>query len=163
VVLGASGSGKTNLMMRTWAGWYATARIAHLDQGAPRPLLIVLDCKGDLDARVKAARTRRLLHATGASRVAVWPDEAALSLWELPPCDLAVSLFQMIETGAGDAAYYADVTQAVLTLAVTAPPGPRGNGGEFLDRLDPAWLAAAHAGDPARWPPCGRPAPSATS
>jgi hypothetical protein len=40
------------------------------------------------------------------------------------------------------------VTQAVLTLAVTAPGGPPGNGGEFLDRLDPAWLAAAYAGDP---------------
>jgi hypothetical protein len=147
VVIGASGSGKTNLMMRTWAGWYACARTVHLDQGAPRPLLIVLDCKGGPDARVKAARTRRLLHAAGAARVAVWPDDATLSLWELPPRDLAVSLFQMIETGSGDAAYYADVTQAVVTLAVTAPGGPPADGAEFLDRLDPAWLAAAYAGD----------------
>jgi hypothetical protein len=30
VVIGASGSGKTNLMMRTWAGWYAAARHTHL-------------------------------------------------------------------------------------------------------------------------------------
>jgi hypothetical protein len=148
VVIGASGSGKTNLMMRTWAGWYATARTAHLGQGGPRPLLIVLDCKGGPDARVKAARTRRLLHATGAVRVAVWPDDATLSLWGLPPRDLAVTLFQMIDTGSGDAAYYADVTQAVLTLAVTAPGGPPANGMDFLARLDPAWLAAAYAGDP---------------
>ena len=68
----------------------------------------MLDCKGGPDARVKAARTRRLLHAAGAGRVAVWPDEATLSLWGLPPRDLAVTLFQMIETGSGDAAYYAD-------------------------------------------------------
>ena len=54
----------------------------------------------------------------------------------------------MIETGTGDAAYYADITQAVLTLAVTAPGGPPADGAEFLDRLDPAWLAAAYAGDP---------------
>jgi hypothetical protein len=108
----------------------------------------VLDCKGGPDARVKAARTRRLLHAVGAGRVAIWPDDATLSLWGLPPRDLAVALFQMIETGTGDAAYYADVTQAVLTLAVTAPGGPPSNGGEFLARLDPAWLAAAYAGDP---------------
>ena len=78
---------------------------------------------------------------TGAGRVAVWPDEATISLWDLPPRDLAVTLFQMIDTGTGDAAYYADVTQAVLTLAVTAPPGPPANGTEFLARLDPGWLA----------------------
>jgi hypothetical protein len=101
VVIGTSGSGKTNLMMRTWADWYACARTAHLGQGAPRPLLIVLDCKGGPDARVKAARTRRLLHAVGAGRVAVWPDEVSVSLWGLPPRDLAVTLFQMIESGSG--------------------------------------------------------------
>jgi hypothetical protein len=84
VIIGSSGSGKTNLMMRTWAGWYAAALQASR-QGAPRPLLVVLDCKGGPDARVKAERTRRLLHAAGAGRVAVWPDEAAVSLWALPP------------------------------------------------------------------------------
>jgi hypothetical protein len=75
VVIGSSGSGKTNLMMRTWAGWYAAALAAHRDHGQPRPLLVVLDCKGGPDSRVKAARTRRLLHAVGAGRVALWPDE----------------------------------------------------------------------------------------
>jgi hypothetical protein len=42
VVIGASGSGKTDLMMRTWAGWYACARTEHLARGGPRPLLLVL-------------------------------------------------------------------------------------------------------------------------
>ena len=45
-------------MMRTWAGWYAAALAAHYAHGAARPLLVVLDCKGGPDARVKAARTR---------------------------------------------------------------------------------------------------------
>ncbi|MGH3285728.1 MAG: hypothetical protein ACRDPD_13755 [Streptosporangiaceae bacterium] len=76
VIIGSSGCGKTNLMMRTWAGWYASTRTTCLRNGGPRPLLLVLDCKGGPDARVKAARTRRLLHAAGASRVAVWPEEA---------------------------------------------------------------------------------------
>jgi len=60
-------------MMRTWAGWYAAARHAHLAHGAPRPLLIVLDCKGGPDSRVKAARTRTLLHGAGALAVSAWP------------------------------------------------------------------------------------------
>src|SRR5260370_38008839 len=45
VIIGATGSGKTNLMIRLWAGWFTaaldTARAGH---GQP-PLLIVLDCK----------------------------------------------------------------------------------------------------------------------
>jgi hypothetical protein len=46
VIVGSSGCGKTNLMMRTWAGWYAAALAAHYRRGAARPLLVVLDCKG---------------------------------------------------------------------------------------------------------------------
>jgi len=146
VVIGASGSGKTNLMIRSWAGWYAAALHASRAQGAPRPLLVVLDCKGSPDSRVKAGRARRLLHAVGAHRVAIWPDEAAISLWGLPPRDLAVVLFQMIETGTDAAAYYADVTQAVIALAVSAPPGPPMGAAGFLARLDPGWLEHAYAG-----------------
>ena len=141
VIIGASGTGKTNLMIRTWAGWYDAA-----SQAGAAPLLVVLDCKGGPDARVKAARTRRLLHAAGAARVAVWPDEAALSLWHLPPAGLAVVLFQLIETGAGSAAYYADILQAAVTLAVTAPPGPPESAAGFLARLEPGWLDTAWAG-----------------
>jgi hypothetical protein len=151
VIVGSSGSGKTNLMMRTWAGWYAAALAAHCRHGAPRPLLIVLDCKGGPDSRVKAGRTRALLHAAGARRVAIWPDEATISLWTLPPDELAVTLFQLIESAtAGPAAYYADVTQAVIRLAVAAPPGPPASAAEFLGRLDAAWLEQAWAGDPGR-------------
>jgi hypothetical protein len=79
VIVGATGSGKTNLMIRLWAGWF-TATLAQARAGkGHRPLLIVLDCKGGRDARVKADRTRRLLYGAGARRVAIWPDEARLS------------------------------------------------------------------------------------
>jgi len=124
VIIGSSGSGKTNLMMRLWAGWYAAAHTAHVRREGNRPLLVVLDCKGGPDARVKAGRTRRLLHGVGARRVAIWPDEARLSLWDLPPRDLGVLLLQMIETGDGAAAYYTDLMQAVVNLALAAPGGP---------------------------------------
>ena len=143
VIIGATGSGKTNLMMRLWAGWYTAALDAHYAGKGDRPLLIVLDCKGGRDARRKADRTRRLLYGAGARRVAIWPDEARLALWDLPPADLAVLLYQMIETGTGSAAYYADLLYAVTVLAVTAPPGPPASTASFLERLDPHWLKAA--------------------
>jgi hypothetical protein len=143
VIVGATGSGKTNLMIRLWAGWFtATLQAARAGRG-DRPLLVVLDCKGGRDARVKAGRTRRLLYGAGARRVAIWPDEARICLWDLPPEDLAVLLYQMIETGDGAAAYYADIMQAVLYLAITAPAGPPGNAAAFLDRLDGRWLETA--------------------
>ncbi len=146
VIVGATGSGKTNLMMRLWAGWFTAALAAARPQNAGRghrPLLVVLDCKGGPDARTKANRTRRLLYGAGARRVAIWPDEARLSLWNLPPNDLAVLLYQMIDSGTGAAAYYADILQAVLTLAIMAPGGPPLNAAAFTDRLDVRWLQRA--------------------
>src|SRR5262249_54024595 len=66
-----------------------------------------------------------------------------------PARDLAVLLFQMTEHGEGAAAYYADMTQAVLSMATCAPGGPPGSAAEFLARLDPGWLEAAYgAGTP---------------
>ena len=58
----------------------------------------MLDCKGGPDAHAKADRTRLMLHGTGASRVAIWPDDMGVSLWTLPHSVLAVALFQMIDT-----------------------------------------------------------------
>jgi hypothetical protein len=149
VIVGASGTGKTNLMIRLWAGWLA-AMLAAARRGKPRPLLVALDCKGGPDARAKADRTRRVLRGVGAGRVAVWPDDATLNLWALPPEALAVLLFQLVEHGDGSAAYYADITQAVLTLAVTAPPSPPRSAAEFLARLDAGWLEDAWSGHPDR-------------
>ena len=65
-------------------------------------------------------------------------------LWDLPPRDLGVLLLQMIETGDGAAAYYTDVMQAVVNLALAAPGGPPANAASFLDRLDVAWLETAY-------------------
>ena len=149
VIIGASGSGKTNLMMRLWAGWYTATLDAFYAGQGDRPLLIVLDCKGGRDARRKADRTRRLLYGAGARHVALWPDEARVSIWDLPAPDLAVLLYQMVETGTGNAAYYADILYAVTVLAVTAPPGPPYSAAAFLERLDPGWLDAAWGSHPA--------------
>ena len=69
VIVGATGSGKTNLMMRLWAGWFTAALAAARAGRDRRPLLVVLDCKGGPDARTKANRTRRLLYGVVTRRV----------------------------------------------------------------------------------------------
>ena len=146
VVIGTTGTGKTTLLLRLWAGFMATALRRHAAGLGRPPLLVVLDCKGGADARRIADRARRVLRAAGARHAAIWPDEASLSLWTLPPPQLTTTLLDLIEHGAGAAAYYADVMEAVVALAVEAPCGPPVSAADFLSRLDPGWLSLAYSG-----------------
>jgi hypothetical protein len=150
VVIGGTGTGKSTLLLRLWAGFLAVGLSRHASGLGGPPLLVVLDCKGGADARRLADRTRRVLRDAGARTVAVWPDETRLSLWSLPPRQLVTTLADLIEHGTGGAAYYTDVLEAVVTLAVEAPDGPPASTSDFLARLDPGWLQLAHAGSPER-------------
>ena len=145
VVIGTTGTGKTTLLLRLWAGFMAAALQRHAAGLGRPPLLVVLDCKGGADARRIADRARRVLRAAGARSTAIWPDEASLSLWTLPPRQLTTTLLDLIEHGSGAAAYYADVMEAVVALAVEAPGGPPASAADFLGRLDPGWLGLAYA------------------
>jgi hypothetical protein len=145
VVIGTTGTGKTTLLLRLWAGFMATALRRHAAGQGRLPLLVVLDCKGGADARRIADRARRVLRLAGARSTAIWPDEASLSLWALPPGQLITTLVDLIEHGTGGAAYYADVMEAVVELAVAAPCGPPVSAADFLSRLDPGWLAMAYS------------------
>src|SRR5690348_407308 len=146
VIIGTTGTGKTTLLLRLWAGFLARGLQLHAAGTGSRPLLVVLDCKGGADSRRVADRVRRVLRGAGARSTAIWPDEASLSLWELPPAELTGTLLDMIEHGTGAAAYYTDVMESIIELAVAAPCGPPGNSGDFLARLDAGWLGLAYAG-----------------
>jgi hypothetical protein len=147
IVLGGTGTGKTTLLLRLWAAFMSSGLRLHAARQAGPPLLVVIDCKGGADARRIADRCRRVLRESGARNVAVWPDEARLSLWSLPARQLITTLVDLIEHGTGAAAYYADVMEAVVALAVEAPAGPPGSTADFLARLDPGWLAQAWLND----------------
>ena len=145
VVIGTTGTGKTTLLLRLWAGFLAYGLQLHAAGTGRRPLLVVLDCKGGADSRRVADRVRRVLRDAGARSTAIWPDEASLSLWELPPAELTGTLLNMIEHGTGAAAYYADVMEAIVELAVGAPCGPPASAADFFARLDAGWLGLAYA------------------
>jgi hypothetical protein len=149
LVIGGSGTGKTTLLLRLWAAFMAVSLTRHAAGDDGPPLVVVLDCKGGADSRRIADRYRRVLRDAGARNVAVWPDEVSLSLWELPAGQLITTLVDLIEHGTGGAAFYADMMEAVVTLAVEAPCGPPSGTADFLARLDPGWLAAAWADGPA--------------
>jgi hypothetical protein len=145
IVVGTTGTGKTTLLLRLWAAFMATGLREHAAGRAGAPLLVVLDCKGGADARRIADRARRVLRDAGARSVAVWPDEASLNLWTLPPRQLISTLVDLIEHGTGGAAYYTDVMDAVVALAVEAPCGPPASSADFMARLDADWLALAYS------------------
>jgi hypothetical protein len=145
VVIGTTGTGKTTLLLRLWAGFLTRGLQLHAAGAGRRPLLVVLDCKGGADSRRIADRVRRVLRGAGARFTAVWPDEASLSLWDLPPAQLTTTLLDMIEHGTGGAAYYADVMETIVALAVGAPGGPPATAADFLARLDAGWLGLAYA------------------
>jgi hypothetical protein len=67
-------------------------------------------------------------------------------LWALPAQQLTTTLVDLIEHGTGGAAYYTDVMETVIALAVSPPAGPPVSAADFLARLDADWLAAAYAG-----------------
>jgi hypothetical protein len=144
IVIGTTGTGKTTLLLRLWAAFMATGLRRHAAGRAGPPLLVVLDCKGGADARRIADRARRVLREAGARSVAIWPDEVSLNLWALPPRQLITTLVDLIEHGTGGAAYYTDVMDAVVALAVEAPEGPPVSSADFLARLDTGWLALAY-------------------
>jgi hypothetical protein len=144
VVIGSTGTGKTTLLLRLWAGFMAAGLRRYAAGAGRRPLLVVLDCKGGGSSRKVADRTRRVLRDAGARSTAIWPDEASLSLWALPPDRLVTTLLDLIEHGTGGAAYYADVMEAIVALAVSAPCGPPVSSADFLARLDVDWLAATY-------------------
>jgi hypothetical protein len=145
VVVGTTGTGKTTLLLRLWAGFIRRGLQLHAAGAGHRPLLVVIDCKGGADSRRIAERARRVLRGVGAASTAIWPDEASLSLWALPPHQLTSTLVDMIEHGTGAAAYYADVLEEIVRLAVAAPCGPPASAADFLTRLDAGWLAMAYA------------------
>ena len=145
VVIGSTGTGKTTLLLRLWAGFMAAGLRRYTAGTGRRPLLVVLDCKGGASSRKVADRSRRVLRDAGARSTAIWPDEASLSLWTLPPDRLVTTLIDLIEHGTGGAAYYTDVMEALVELAVRAPGGPPADSAGFLARLDADWLAAAYA------------------
>jgi hypothetical protein len=142
LIVGITGSGKTVLMCRMWAGWM-TASLRAARNGGPPPLLVIIDCKGGEGSREAAATARQSLAAAGA-RVRTWPDDP-LSLWGIPAAQLAPLLDQLIESGYGPAAYYADMLALAVRLALNAPPGPPRSAAGFLARLAPGTLEAAYA------------------
>src|SRR5690606_5604905 len=91
------------------------AWLGHVVDGRPRPLTIVLNCKGGDDGKVIEQQLTSAFEAMGIprNRIGVWPREVRLDLWHLPPNRLVEVLVEMVKT---DHPYYADVQDEAVSL-----------------------------------------------
>jgi hypothetical protein len=130
VILGASGSGKTETSMR----------IAYELASKTDSQVFYLDAKGD---RGSAERFAGLMREAGRS-VRVFPNEP-FDAWRGDWRGIANRLLEVIQFASeGPAAYYRDIAKTALQLACNHPEGPPRCSAELLARLDYELLLNAH-------------------
>lgn len=130
VILGASGSGKTETSLRIA---YEVARKSNAS-------VHYLDAKGD---RENAERFCALMRAAGR-RVRVFPNEP-FDAWRGDWRGIANRLLEVIPFATeGPASYYRDIAKTALQLACHHPDGPPRSSEELLHRLDYERLLDAH-------------------
>ena len=130
VILGASGSGKTETALR----------IAYEVATKSTAAVHYLDAKGD---RETAGRFVALMAAAGR-RTRVFPNEP-FDAWRGDWRAIANRLLEVIQFASeGPAAYYRDIAKGALQLACNHPEGPPRSSAELLLRLDYERLLDAH-------------------
>ncbi|MGA8744514.1 MAG: DUF87 domain-containing protein [Solirubrobacterales bacterium] len=130
VILGASGSGKTETSMR----------IAHELATKSEAQIFYLDAKGE---RGSAERFVALMRAAGRS-ARVFPNQP-FDAWRGDWRGIANRLLEVVPFATvGPAAYYRDIAKTALQLACNHPDGPPRCSSELLARLDYELLLNAH-------------------
>jgi hypothetical protein len=130
VILGASGSGKTETSLR----------IAYEVASKSSAAVHYLDAKGD---RETAERFVALMAAAGR-KTRVFPNEP-FDAWRGDWRAIANRLLEVIQFASdGPAAYYRDIAKTALQLACNHPEGPPRSSAELLLRLDYERLLDAH-------------------
>jgi hypothetical protein len=130
LILGASGTGKTETSMRI------VEQLAAQTDAA----IFYLDAKGD---RVTAGRFCALMQAAGRTP-RVFPNQP-FDGWRGDWRAIVNRLLEVISFAeSGPAAYYRDIAKTALQLACRHPDGPPRSSGELLHRLDYERLLDAH-------------------
>jgi hypothetical protein len=134
VVAGATGSGKTETVLRLAYSLAATSEWT----------IVYIDGKGDPQTR---DRFEALMTHAGRG-VAVFP-ERRYDGWRGSPEEIANRLLQLIDFAEqGGGTYYRDLAVSAVRLACCTPVGPPASSDELLKRLSQRMLSHLHAGQP---------------
>ncbi|MGW0247976.1 hypothetical protein ACWDYH_15220 [Nocardia goodfellowii] len=152
-LIGSTGSGKTELIKRwtvgvfeyEWLAWQRWHEVPGMRNKHPRPLLVVVSCKGGEDDKALGRELREIFERRGipSDRIAEVPNGARLDLWSMRARDQRAVIGDMLNAGqasTSEGQHFDEMRRRVVALVVDAPAGPPRSSQEFLERLDAAKL-----------------------
>ncbi|MGK8559562.1 hypothetical protein [Nocardia gipuzkoensis] len=149
-LVGATGSGKTETIKRyfvgmldyEWRAWHRWRDVPAVRRKHPRPLMVLISCKGGTDDKDLGIEIRDYALRMGieAERIAmVMPGADRLHLWDMPARDMrgvAGDLLNAGEATTSEGQHFDEMRRRIVSLVVDAPVGPPRSSAEFLERLN---------------------------
>ncbi|MFD0362736.1 hypothetical protein ACFQZZ_14930 [Nocardia sp. GCM10030253] len=162
-VVGTTGSGKTELIKRyfvglldyEWRAWQQWKDVPAMRRKHPRPLTVLISCKGGQDDKDLGIEVRDYAVRKGIepSRIAmVMPGVDRLNLWDsMPARDQRAVVGDMLNAGGAatsEGQHFDEMRRRIVSLVIDAPVGPPRSSAEFLARLDAKTLLDIWGEDP---------------
>ncbi|WP_410875192.1 hypothetical protein [Nocardia sp. A7] len=160
-IIATTGAGKTTLLERhlvsilttEWKAWQRWRDVPGMRGRHPRPLIVMIACKGGEDDRVLGETIRSDALAMGIEdeRIALVPSRDRLDIWNMPARDLRGVLMDLMvggESTTSEGQHFDEMRKRIVTLVVDAPVGPPRSSAEFLARLDAQTIVDAWGGSP---------------
>lgn len=149
LICGGTGSGKTETILRysfaklkyEWDGWQRWKDVPAMRRKHPRPLLVLVSCKGGEDDRILGREVRDLALRSGIApaRIAVVPEFDRVNAFKMPARDMRGVFGEMFtagESSTSEGQHFDELRRRVVSLVVDAPVGPPESSEEFIARLN---------------------------
>lgn len=148
-----TGGGKTESIKRyamgmleyEWNAWQRWKDVPAMRNKHPRPLLVLISCKGGEDDKVLGREIRDLALRKGIepARIAEVPERDRLNIFDMPARDMRGvlgDLFNAGEATTSEGQHFDELRRRIVSLIVDAPTGPPRSSAELLERLNAAKL-----------------------
>ncbi|WP_328435518.1 type IV secretory system conjugative DNA transfer family protein [Nocardia puris] len=161
-IVATTGAGKTTMLERhalailtsEWEAWQRWRDVPKMRARHPRPLLVMIACKGGEDDRKLGEVLRDDALALGIARERIGmvvPGGDRLNVWDMPARDLRAVLTDLMVAGestTSEGQHFDEMRKRIVSLVIDAPSGPPRSSGEFLARLNEQVLIDAWGGAP---------------
>ncbi|MEV0294219.1 hypothetical protein [Nocardia sp. NPDC050710] len=150
-IVSTTGGGKTELIKRyfagmleyEWTAWQQWKQIPGMRNKHPRPLMVLISCKGGADDKQLGIEIGDIARGMGidAARIAkVGPGGDRLELFAtLTARDMRGVMGEMLNAGqatTSEGQHFDEMRRRIVSLVVGAPGGPPRSPAEFLERLN---------------------------
>ncbi|APA97599.1 type IV secretory system conjugative DNA transfer family protein [Nocardia seriolae] len=151
-IIATTGSGKTQLIIRfvlavldyEWRAWWQWKDVPGMRARHPRPLIVVITCKGGQDDIELGTELVGFLLAMGIDpdRIAtVVPGGDRLDIYQnMPARDMRAIHQDLIAPGeatTSEGQHFDEMRRRIVSMVIDAPIGPPNSPAEFLRRLNP--------------------------